>query len=246
MTVRRTNDKLPAELNQNTQAVAFFRRPFRSAGRKPLLNRFSLVAVGLITTLGLGVPLASASSANVALNIAKYAVATATHDRPQHVASAADVSNAVNTTSSITTNLNLLFNLGDVMGYTRIIDLYDQLTYKNTCVYFPMKIDGTPKIIQCPDRALGEWNNLPGVLGASRAAVSAAASHDRAVAGADVVAADTHVRFTMIPKPTFRAGEGGTVKFGTKVVMGKSTVFTVYICISFPKTAYGIPTQVAC
>ena len=234
------------EQNQKTYAFGSDRKSHRRSVGARFLSRFVLVAVGLVTTLGLQVPSASASTAKVALNFAEYALATATHDRPTHVVSAADVSNAVITSSTISTSLHLVFNLGDVMGYSRIIDLVDTTTFKNTCVYFPNKVGGTPKIIPCPDRALGLWNSLPAVLGASRKAVAAAASHGHAVSGADVVIAGAQRHLSMIPKPTFGAGKGNTVKFGTKVEIGKSIIFTIFICVSFPKTAYGIPTEVAC
>jgi hypothetical protein len=50
----------------------------------------------------------------------------------------------------------------------------------------------------------------------------------------------------LVHKPTFRAGQGGVVTFSTLVEMGGNTKFTVNNCVSLPKTAFGIPVEVAC
>jgi hypothetical protein len=196
--------------------------------------------------LGLGSPVAAVTPPWVALSIAKYAVATATHDRPAHVVTAAEVSNAVGLTSVNTKNLSLLFNLGDVFGFSRVILLFDQKPFSDTCIDFPNTVGGAPRVIPCPHQAQGLWNSRPGVMNASGDAIAAAAARGEAVSGADVVKANAAWHLSLVPTPTFAAGQGGKVKFGTLVEMPPNLKFTVYICVQFPKTAYGIPVQVAC
>ena len=58
-------------------------------------RRLAAPALALAMLLGLGSPVAAATSSSVVLRYATYAVATAIHDRPAHVVSAIDVSNAV-------------------------------------------------------------------------------------------------------------------------------------------------------
>jgi hypothetical protein len=183
---------------------------------------------------------------SVALNIADYALATATHEKPAQVVSAADITNAVSLTSVNTKNLLLLMNVDEVIGYTRVALLFDQNPYSDTCVDFPDKVDAAPRIIPCPHEAQGLLNSRPGVMSASSEAVASAARRGEAVSGSDVAAAAAHYELTVVPKPTFAAGQGGTVKFGTLVEMPPNLKFTVHICVRFPKTAYGIPQQVAC
>ena len=191
-------------------------------------------------------PVGAVGVKSVALNIADYALATATHDKPAQVVSAADVTNAVSLTSVNTKNLLLLMNIGDVTGYSRVVLLFDQNPYSDTCIEFPSKIDAAPRIIPCPHEAQGLLNSRPGVLNASSEAVAFAARRGEAVSGPDVSAAAAHYELTVDPKPTFAAGEGGIVNFGTLVEMPPNLKFTVHICVRFPKTAYGIPQQVAC
>ncbi len=202
-----------------------------------------LVATSLLASAS---PLAAAGTKSVALSIADYAVATATHDRPAHVVTAADVTNAVGVTSVNTDHLFLLMNLDEVKGFSRDIILFDEKPSTDTCVNFPSKVGGDPRIIPCPLEAQGLVNSRSGVLEVSNAAIASAARRGAAVSGADVVAADAPVRLTMQPKPTFAAGDGGRVKFGTLVEMPPKQKFTVYTCVRFPKTAYGIPVIVAC
>jgi hypothetical protein len=191
-------------------------------------------------------PVGAVGVKSVALNIADYALATATHDKPAQVVSAADVTNAVSLTSVNTKNLLLLMNIGDVTGYSRVVLLFDQNPYSDTCIEFPSKVDAAPRIIPCPHEAQGLLNSRPGVLNASSEAVAFAARRGEAVSGPDVSAAAAHYELTVDPKPTFAAGEGGIVNFGTLVEMPPNLKFTVHICVRFPKTAYGIPQQVAC
>ncbi len=203
-------------------------------------------AVVVASLLASASPLGAAGTKSVALSIADYAVATASHDRPAHVVTAADVSNAVSIMSVNPKSLLLLMNLNEVNGFSRDIDLFDRTTFADTCVNLPNTIAGPPRIVSCPREAQGLINSRPGVLEVSNAAVASAAKHGAAVSGADVVAADASFHLTMQPTPTFAAGEGGRVKFGTLVEKPPNQKFTVYICVQFPKTAYGIPFIVAC
>jgi hypothetical protein len=182
----------------------------------------------------------------VALSIAEYALATATHDRPTHVVTAADVSNAVDINTVNTENLVLTINLGDVFGYSRLVLLIDQKTFANICINFPNTVGGAPRIISCPHQAQGLWNSYGGALGASDRAIAAAAAAGYAVSGADVVTAAKAYHLTLAHKPTFLAGQGGKVEFTTLVEMGAHTKFTVNNCVQLPETAFGLPLQVAC
>ena len=66
------------------------------------------------------------------------------------------------------------------------------------------------------------------------------------MSGADVVSADKATQLTLVNVPIFLAGAGGQVKFATRVDTAAKSKFTVYVCVRFPRTAYGIPVQVAC
>jgi hypothetical protein len=204
-----------------------------------------LLITAATTALGLASPLAGAASPPEVLTVANYAVATAIHDRPAHVVTADDVSNALATFYQLNNQLTLGYNLGNLLGVPRQISLYDSSRYAFTCVNFPNSIGGAPKIVPCSSKAEAAWQSLPFVLNASRRAVAAAASHAKAVAGADVVnAVGSGSTTSLAPKPNFLAGHGGKVRFMTKLTMGTTT--RVFICVKFPKTAYGIPLQVAC
>jgi hypothetical protein len=196
--------------------------------------------------LGNASPVGADGVKSVALNIADYALATATHEKPAQIVDAADVTNAVSLTSVNTKNLLLLMNLDEVFGYIRVVLLFDQSSFSDTCIDFPNKVDATPRILPCSHEAQGLLNSRPGVMSASSEAVASAARRGEAVSGSDVVAAAAHYELTTVPKPTFAAGKGGIVNFGTLVEMPPNLKFTVHICVRFPKTAYGIPEQVAC
>jgi hypothetical protein len=183
---------------------------------------------------------------SVALNIANYALSTAIHEKPAQVVNAADVTNAVSLTSVNTKSLLLLMNLDEVKGFARVVLLFDQNTFSDTCIDFPKKVDASPRIIPCPHEAQGLLNSRPGVMNASSEAVASAARRGDAVSGEEVAAAAAHYDLTVDPKPTFASGAGGIVNFGTVVEMPPNLKFTVHICVQFPKTAYGIPKQVAC
>jgi hypothetical protein len=198
------------------------------------------------TMLGLASPVEAATPSSVALSIAEYAVATATHDRPAHVVSAADVSNAVEVYAVNSKQLYLLFNLDQVFGFSRVVLLFDEKPFSDICIHFPDSVGGVPRIIHCPRQAQGIWNSRPAVMFASGNAIAAAAARGQAVSGADVVKASAAYHLSLRPKPTFTAGQGATVKFATLVEMPPDAKFIVDICVRFPETAYGIPVQVAC
>ncbi len=218
-------------------------RPGNRYGRRIAWFAPALVAV---TLLGLASPVEAATGPTVALSIAQYAVATATHERPAHVVTAADVSNAVQVTSVNTKQLYLLFNLDQVFGYSRVVLLFDEKPFSDICIDFPDTIGGAPHIIHCPRQAQGIWNSRPAVMLTSDNAIAAAAARGHAVSGTDVVAAAVADHLSLPSKPTFAAGQGGVVKFATLVEMPPNAKFTVDICVRFPRNAYGIPVQVAC
>src|SRR5665647_873713 len=76
-------------------------------------------AVAIVVLLGIGSPAGASTPSSVALRIAEYALATATHDSPAHVVTATDVSNAAGINMVNTASLILTINLGDVFGYSR-------------------------------------------------------------------------------------------------------------------------------
>ena len=202
--------------------------------------------MALALLLGLGSPVAAATPSSVVLRYATYAVATATHDRPAHIVSAIDVANAVSALSTISNNLALLINLGDVFGYRRLAVFIDQPTFTNICVSFPDSVGGVPRIIPRPHRAIAQRSIWPDAQQVSERAIVAAAAHGKAVFGADVVASNRPVQLRLVREPTFAAGEGGQAKFATAIETGATLKFTAYVCVRFPKTAYGVPVQVAC
>ena len=208
--------------------------------------RWAAAALAVVTLLGFGSPAAAATPSSVALRYATYAVATASHDRPARVVSAIDVSNAVSALSTISNNLSLFINLGDVLGYRRLAMFVDETRFTNTCVSFPDSVGAVPRIIPCPRRAIAQRSIWPDALRVSERAIVAAAAHGKAVSGVDVVAANRPALLTLVRDPTFAAGEGGQAKFATTIETGAKLKFTVYLCVRFPKTAYGIPVQVAC
>jgi hypothetical protein len=217
-------------------------------GRKVGPHHFSRLAVptlALAMLLGLRSPVAAATPSSMALSFATYAVATASHERPAHIVTAADVTNAVSSLSTISTNLQLVFNLGDVPGYTHLVMFVDQSLFTELCVNFPDTIGGVPRLVKCPTQVLGVWEFWPEVLQISERAVVNASTHGKAVSGADVVAAAKSHHLTLVPTPVFLAGQGGKVKLTTLGAMTNQK-FTVNICVRFPKTAFGIPVQVAC
>src|ERR1035437_372564 len=188
-------------------------------------------AVVIVVLLGLGTPADGSTPSSIALSIAEYALATATHDGPAHVVTAADVSNAAGINTVNTRSLYVLINLGDVFGYLRLVLFFDQKPFADICVDFPNTVGGPPRIIACPHQARGLWQGRAGALSVSDRAVADAAARGHAVSGADGVAATKNYHVTLLHKPTFLAGQGGTVKFTTLVEMGANTKFTVNNCV---------------
>jgi hypothetical protein len=199
----------------------------------------------LVFLLGTASPV-GASASSTALSVARYAVATATHDRPAHVVTSADVANAASINTVNTSGLQVLINIGDVYGYTRLVLLFEPKSFANICLTFPDTVGGVATIISCPHQAQGLWNSRAGALAASNRAIAAAAANGKAVSGADVVAAAKIYGVTLRHEPTFRAGQGGKVAFTTLVEMGLDTKFTVNNCVRLPRTAYGLPVEVPC
>jgi hypothetical protein len=93
-------------------------------------------AVVLVVLLGIGSPAGASTSSSAALRIANYAVATATHDNPAHIVTAADVSNAAGINKVNTSSLELFINLGDVFGYSRLVLFFQPKSYADICLNF--------------------------------------------------------------------------------------------------------------
>lgn len=224
--------------------------------RRSLWRRYiiSLATSTLVVPLhlGLATPVGATTStapASAALSVARYATSTASHDTPAHAVTDADVSNAVATSKVNTAGLTLGFNVGELPGYSRVALFIDGATYSYLCVDFPNSAGAAPRVTPCSAQVILLWQNVPGVLDVSRNAVASASSHGRPVTGADVMRAAATIKWSVVPKQAFAAGQGGRVKFTKKLQITapkKSAVVTVSICVSFPKTSYGIPVQVAC
>jgi hypothetical protein len=210
------------------------------------LSRTLVPAVAFAVLIGVGSPVGASTPSTVALRIAEYAVATATHDNPPHIVTAADLSNAAGINTVNTSSLVLLINVGDVFGYSRLVLFFGSKDFTDTCLNLPETVGGTPKVIACSRQARGLWDSRGGALAVSNRAIAAAAATGHAVSGANVVAAAKVYQETFRHKPTFLAGQGGKVDFTTPVEMGLNTKFTVNNCVQLPKTAYGIPVSVPC
>jgi hypothetical protein len=196
--------------------------------------------------LGINGGVVGASSSTFALKIGAYAVATATHDQPAHVVNAADLSNAFETFSTpLTYHNGLVFNLGEVVGYPRFVELVNTVTYKDTCLDFPDRIAANPTIAPCPLPAIAMFSGESNVLTVGRRAIAAAALHGAAVSGADVVAADVGPHLKMESTPNFAAGQGGMVKFEFNVRVNQTPI-SYSLCLKLPQTAYGLSHLVAC
>lgn len=205
-----------------------------------------LTATVVMLLIDVGSPVGASSSSSVALRIADYAVATATHDNPAQIVTAADVSNAAGINTVNTANLFLLINVGDVFGFSRLILFFQEKPFKDICLNLPDTIGGAPRLIPCPRQARGLWDTHGGALAVSNRAIAAAAAAGRAVSGADLVRAAKVYHLTFRHKPTFLAGRGGVVEFTTPVEMGLNTKLTINICVQLPKAAYGVPVWVPC
>jgi hypothetical protein len=202
-------------------------------------------ALALAVLVGIGSSVGASTPKSVAMRIAQYAVATASHDNPAHVVTATDVTNAAGIDTVNTTSLFVLINLDDVFGYSRLVLFFDQKPFSDICLNLPDTIGGMPTIIKCPRQAQGLWDSRAGALLVSNRAIAAAAATGKAVSGADVVAAAKRFGIPLRYKPTFRAGQGGKVEFTAPAEIG-NTKFIVNNCVRLPKTAYGIPVEVPC
>lgn len=220
------------------------RTPRRTVPRSRVVG--ALVPVVATLWLGVASPAGASSPSSVALRIATYAVASASHERPAHVVTPGDVANAASINTINTSGLVLTFNVGDVIDYPRLALFTDPTSFRNVCLDFPASVGGAPTATACPREALALWSGRAGALSASNRAIAAAAGVGRAVSGADVVAAAAIYHLTLVQRPTFRAGQGGTVTFRTLLVMGSGAKVRVNNCVKFPKTAYGLPTEVRC
>lgn len=192
-----------------------------------------------------GVPATNAEAAtpsSVVIEIANYAVATATHDAPAHVVTAADVTNAgsIFLTNVRGNGLTLVANLGAIVAYPRLVIFLSTHTYDDLCVNFPDRIGGVPKTIPCPSKALGLFQASAVAMTISDEAIATAAATGRAVSGADVVVVARRFQETLLHTPTFSAGQGGTVDFTTKVETGATKIsrYTTACSSPRPRTAY--------
>jgi hypothetical protein len=207
-----------------------------------------------VMLLSLGASTASAAPSSVVFNIAKYAEATAVHDRPAHPVTRDDVSNAaatpmINPPAMGSSKVSLTSNLGDLPGYPRVAVFVNPATYSVMCVNFPDFVGAAPTVATCSPRALGAWFSAPTVLLIARDAVAIAAQRGQAVSGADVVKVTSRQRWSHAGKPTFRSGQGGVVRFtntSTSGPKGSTMTVNITVCVQFPTTAYGIPVLVKC
>ncbi|HQU25736.1 MAG TPA: hypothetical protein PLS29_01755 [Acidimicrobiales bacterium] len=208
--------------------------------------RAFVATMAVAVLLGAGSSAGASTSSSVALRIAQYAVATATHDRPARVVNGTDITNAASINTVNTTGLVPTINLGGVFEYPRLVLFIDPKTFATICLNMPDTVGGAPRAIPCPHRAQGLWSGRARALAVSDRAIADAAAKGRAVSGADVVAAAKVYGVTLRHKPTFPAGRGAIVQFSTLVEMGPTRKFSVNNCVQLPMTAYGIPKPVPC
>ena len=204
-----------------------------------------LIGVVLATTTLVMSPTAGAAKPSGVLAVADYAFSTANHSRPSQIVNAADVANAVATVPVNNSNITLVFNVGDVFDYPRLVMFGNDVTFRQSCVDFSTRVGRLPTAIPCPAKAIADWEELPSVLNASRSAVADAASSGRAVSGADVAQFFNGSNYILLKQPTFRPGQGGVVAITWKLKVN-GVLTSSSVCIRFPKTEAGIPVQVAC
>ena len=222
----------------------------RPLGRHPrrAISTFVIGALAVSSAVILGPGrgfAASTSPASQALAIANYAEGTASHERPAHLVTAADVTNAISALRSSATSIQATFNVGDLPGYESLAGFIDQTTYTQVCIEFPPRILGTPHVIDCPPAAIVLWQTLFAAIGASQHAVVAASRQNRAVSGADVMSGAAAYHLKLAHRLTFKSGLGGTAEF-VDIAYLKNKKYTVHLCVRLPKTAYGIPVATAC
>lgn len=222
----------------------------RPLGRHPrrAISTFVIGALAVSSAVILGPGrgfAASTSPASQALAIANYAEGTASHERPAHLVTAADVTNAVSALRSSATSIQATFNVGDLPGYESLAGFIDQTAYTQVCIQFPTRILGTPHVIDCPPAAIVLWQTLGVAMGASQRAIVTASIQHRAVSGADVISGARAYHLGLAHNLTFKAGHGGTAEFVTIMYL-KNKKYTAHLCVRLPKTAYGIPVATAC
>ncbi len=188
---------------------------------------------------------ASSAVRDRVLAIANYAFVTATHSKPSHAVTAADLLNAVETEPLANTNLSLPVNIGDILAYPRLALFVNSTTFAQTCVSFPTRVGQRPREIKCPLRAIALWQEQPSVLSGSREAVAFAEVKGLAVSGSDVSQFFAGSNVHIVGNPSFKAGQGGVVRFAIKLKINETVEFG-NICVRFPSTEAGIPVQVEC
>jgi hypothetical protein len=210
------------------------------------MHRNRVVGVAAVIALLASVPVsgtAQAAPANPVQLVGNYAVAIADHQHPARVVTAQDVDDAIQAAQSTSgANLGLGFNLGTVPGFRDTVEITNTVTFKQECLDFPQIVGALPHLARCSARAIVTWQSSIGFEQGALALVAREALHGRGVSGAEVVQA--HIG-TLVVKPTFLAGEGGTARFSAKGKVNTTTA-TVTICIYFSKWAYVTPKLEAC
>jgi hypothetical protein len=179
------------------------------------------------------------------LAIADYAFVTASHSRPVRAVTAADLLNAEETKTTSNSNLFLSANIGAIFGYPRLAVFSNSTMFTQTCVIFPAEVGHKPFEIKCPTRAIVLWQEQPTVLTESREAVAFAETRGTAVSGSDIGPFFDGSNVHVVGNPTFKPGQGGTVRFAIKLKINGTTA-SGDICVRFPRTEAGIPVQVDC
>jgi hypothetical protein len=188
---------------------------------------------------------ASGAARDPVLAVANYAFVTATHSKPSHAVTPADLLNAVETEPLANTDLSLPVNIGDIFAFPRLALFLNSTTFTQTCVNFPTRVGQPPYEIKCPMRAIALWQEQPLVLDASREAVAFAEKRGKAVSGSDVGRFFDGSNVHIVGNPSFKPGQSGVVRFVIKLKINKILV-SGYICVRFPSTEAGIPAQVTC
>jgi hypothetical protein len=230
--------------------ICLSKSPIKSIiGRMP---RLVVATVIPFVIASLAIPVVAAMSLPLPLELARYAIATASHDTRPHAVTASDVTNAANTfyinndgATFAIKSFSLTANLGDLPGYARLIMLTNDLSFRSSCVDLPPIVGGSPSIVTCPAKAITLWQSTPIIMIVSRSAVYSAASKGRAVSGADIVAAAAKDNLRFSAMPTFKPGQGGRVQFAIDV-RSSSGISSGFVCVQFPKNAFGIPSIVKC
>jgi hypothetical protein len=225
---------------------------FRSQPRHGMaesIQCISLPGLAFAATLIAAVTFSSsqswANNNSATLAVADYALSTAIHSHPPQIVSAADVVNAIATPSVNHADLKIGINIGGDLRYPRLALFINELSYKETCVDFSTKKDQYPTALRCPATAIALWQELPGVLSRSREAVAAAATSGKAVSGSNVIRSFAGANLNFLKNPTFRSGRGGVVTLVANLKVDGMDA-RLHICILFPTTVAGIPSQVSC